>query len=87
MSFYADPRIPHCRLRPQRRAALCNFAAGSGRLAIFVAASESLSRSSMAAVMSMADIQAAAERVGINLAAIDLDAVHLPPGDDFGVPR
>ncbi|MQM15581.1 hypothetical protein Taro_048527 [Colocasia esculenta] len=40
----------------------------------------------MTAVVSMADIEDAAQRLGINLASVDLDAVRLPPGDDFGVP-
>ncbi|MQL80266.1 hypothetical protein Taro_012703, partial [Colocasia esculenta] len=42
--------------------------------------------SGMESVVSMSDIEAAAQRLGINLSSVDLDSIRLPPGDDLGVP-
>ncbi|XP_073001132.1 eukaryotic translation initiation factor 3 subunit B-like [Typha latifolia] len=39
----------------------------------------------MAAVASMADIEATAQRLGIDLSSVDLDSITLPPGEDFGI--
>ncbi|XP_072963175.1 eukaryotic translation initiation factor 3 subunit B-like [Typha angustifolia] len=39
----------------------------------------------MAAVASMADIEATAQRLGIDLSSVDLDSISLPPGEDFGI--
>lgn len=38
-------------------------------------------------VMSMEDIRAAGERLGINFTEVDLDSIRLPPGEDFGIIR
>lgn len=35
----------------------------------------------------MADIEAMADPVGIDLSQVDLDSIELPPGDDFGIKR
>ncbi|CAI9103409.1 OLC1v1001878C1 [Oldenlandia corymbosa var. corymbosa] len=35
--------------------------------------------------MSMDDIRASGERLGINFSEVDLDAIRLPPGEDFGI--
>ncbi|XP_078439767.1 eukaryotic translation initiation factor 3 subunit B-like [Wolffia australiana] len=40
----------------------------------------------MADVMAMPDLEATAQRLGINLATINFDEIRLPPGDDFGIP-
>ncbi|KAG6517054.1 eukaryotic translation initiation factor 3 subunit B-like [Zingiber officinale] len=39
----------------------------------------------MAEVISMADIEASAARIGIDLSSINLDSIQLPPGEDFGI--
>ncbi|XP_068659438.1 eukaryotic translation initiation factor 3 subunit B-like [Aristolochia californica] len=39
----------------------------------------------MTQVISMADIEATAERLEIDLSQVDLDSIHLPPGEDFGI--
>ncbi|XP_010245655.1 PREDICTED: eukaryotic translation initiation factor 3 subunit B-like [Nelumbo nucifera] len=39
----------------------------------------------MATMVSMADIEAKAMGLGIDLSKVDLDAIRLPPGEDFGV--
>ncbi|KAG1362077.1 eukaryotic translation initiation factor 3 subunit B [Cocos nucifera] len=39
----------------------------------------------MAEVVSMADIEATAQRCGIDLSSVDLDSIQLPPGEDFGI--
>ncbi|XP_008786288.2 eukaryotic translation initiation factor 3 subunit B-like [Phoenix dactylifera] len=39
----------------------------------------------MAEVVSMADIEATAQRHGIDLSSVDLDSIRLPPGEDFGI--
>ncbi|XP_074557512.1 eukaryotic translation initiation factor 3 subunit B-like [Curcuma longa] len=39
----------------------------------------------MAEVISMADIEASAARLGIDLSSINLDSIQLPPGVDFGI--
>ncbi|XP_073111676.1 eukaryotic translation initiation factor 3 subunit B [Elaeis guineensis] len=39
----------------------------------------------MAEVVSMADIEATAQRHGIDLSSVDLDSIQLPPGEDFGI--
>ncbi|XP_010933521.1 eukaryotic translation initiation factor 3 subunit B [Elaeis guineensis] len=39
----------------------------------------------MAEVVSMADIEATAQRRGIDLSSVDLDSIQLPPGEDFGI--
>jgi hypothetical protein len=41
----------------------------------------------MADVMVMKEIQETAQRLGIDLASVDLDAIRLPPGQDFGIVR
>ena len=41
----------------------------------------------MADVMVMNEIEATAARLGIDLSHLDLDAIHLPPGETFGIPR
>ena len=41
----------------------------------------------MADVMAMKEIQETAQRLGIDLASVDLDAIRLPPGHDFGIVR
>ena len=41
----------------------------------------------MADVMVMNDIQETADRLGIDLASVDFDAIRLPPGQDFGILR
>ncbi|XP_050379356.1 eukaryotic translation initiation factor 3 subunit B-like [Argentina anserina] len=40
----------------------------------------------MADVMLMNDIEATAARLGIDLSSLDLDSIHLPPGETFGIP-
>lgn len=35
----------------------------------------------------MADIEAMADRVGIDLSQVDVDSIELPSGDDFGIKR
>ncbi|KAJ0973162.1 hypothetical protein J5N97_021121 [Dioscorea zingiberensis] len=39
----------------------------------------------MAEVVSMADIEATALRLGIDISSVDLDAIQIPPGEDFGI--
>ncbi|KAL5994877.1 Eukaryotic translation initiation factor 3 subunit B [Asimina triloba] len=39
----------------------------------------------MAEVVSMADIEAIAERAGVDISNVNLDTVYLPPGEDFGI--
>nr|AIZ68196.1 eukaryotic translation initiation factor 3 subunit B-like protein [Albuca bracteata] len=39
----------------------------------------------MAATISMQDIEVMAQRLGKDLSSIDVDAITLPPGDDFGI--
>ncbi|KAJ6829022.1 eukaryotic translation initiation factor 3 subunit B-like [Iris pallida] len=39
----------------------------------------------MADVVSMEDIEATAQRLGIDLSSVDLDSIRLPPGEDFGI--
>jgi translation initiation factor 3 subunit B len=41
----------------------------------------------MADVMVMKEIEETADRLGIDLASLDLDAIRLPPGEDFGIAR
>lgn len=41
----------------------------------------------MSEVVSMDEIRAISERLGVDLAKINLDSIHLPPGDDMGIPR
>ena len=33
------------------------------------------------------DIEARAARIGVNLSEVDLDSIHLPPGEDLGILR
>ncbi|KAI3905116.1 hypothetical protein MKX01_017362 [Papaver californicum] len=40
----------------------------------------------MAEVMSMQEIEAYGNRLGIDIRQIDLDSIQLPPGEDFGIP-
>nr|P56821.1 RecName: Full=Eukaryotic translation initiation factor 3 subunit B; Short=eIF3b; AltName: Full=eIF-3-eta; AltName: Full=eIF3 p110 [Nicotiana tabacum]CAA72721.1 PRT1 protein [Nicotiana tabacum] len=40
----------------------------------------------MADVTSMGEITAIAARIGVDLSQIDLDSIHLPPGEDCGIP-
>ncbi|XP_070025650.1 eukaryotic translation initiation factor 3 subunit B-like [Nicotiana tabacum] len=40
----------------------------------------------MADVTSMGEITAIAARIGVELSQIDLDSIHLPPGEDCGIP-
>ncbi|XP_015057434.1 eukaryotic translation initiation factor 3 subunit B [Solanum pennellii] len=40
----------------------------------------------MSVVVSMDEIRAISERLGVDLAKINLDSIHLPPGDDMGIP-
>ncbi|XXG83222.1 hypothetical protein AAC387_Pa10g1024 [Persea americana] len=39
----------------------------------------------MAEVISMAEVEATADRLGIDLSGVDWDSIHLPPGEDFGI--
>ncbi|KAH0451085.1 hypothetical protein IEQ34_021777 [Dendrobium chrysotoxum] len=39
----------------------------------------------MASIVSMADIEATAKGLGIDLSAVNLDSITLPPGEDFGI--
>ncbi|KAF8380666.1 hypothetical protein HHK36_028156 [Tetracentron sinense] len=39
----------------------------------------------MAEVISMADIEASAMRLGVDFSQVDLDSIRLPPGEDFGI--
>ena len=41
----------------------------------------------MADVTVMREIEATASRLGVDLSAIDLDSIRLPPDDDFGIKR
>lgn len=41
----------------------------------------------MAEVISMDDIRAKADRLGVDLSAVNFDSIHLPPGEDFGIIR
>lgn len=41
----------------------------------------------MAEVISMAEVEATADRLGIDLSGVDWDSIHLPPGEDFGITR
>ncbi|WMV11052.1 hypothetical protein MTR67_004437 [Solanum verrucosum] len=40
----------------------------------------------MSEVVSMEEIRAISDRLGVDLTQIDLDSIHLPPGDDLGIP-
>ncbi|XP_019240596.1 PREDICTED: LOW QUALITY PROTEIN: eukaryotic translation initiation factor 3 subunit B-like [Nicotiana attenuata] len=40
----------------------------------------------MVDVTSMGEITAIAARIGVDLSQIDLDSIHLPPGEDCGIP-
>ncbi|KAK4379539.1 hypothetical protein RND71_001401 [Anisodus tanguticus] len=40
----------------------------------------------MSDVVSMEEIRTIADRVGVDITQIDLDSIHLPPGEDFGIP-
>ncbi|CAK9172649.1 unnamed protein product [Ilex paraguariensis] len=35
--------------------------------------------------MSMADIEASARKLGVDISSIDLDSIELPPDEDFGI--
>ena len=37
--------------------------------------------------MLIKDIEETADRLGIDLSQVDLDAIRLPPGEDFGIIR
>lgn len=41
----------------------------------------------MAEVLPMADVDSIANRLGIDLNQVDLESIHLPPSEDFGIPR
>lgn len=41
----------------------------------------------MADVAVMREIEDSASRLGVDLSAIDLDSIHLPPDQDFGIKR
>jgi len=41
----------------------------------------------MADVMVMKDIETTASFLGIDFFPLDLNSIHLPPGQDFGIPR
>jgi translation initiation factor 3 subunit B len=41
----------------------------------------------MADLMVMNDVQETADRLGIDLASVNLDDIRLPPGQDFGILR
>lgn len=41
----------------------------------------------MSEVVSMEEIRAISDRLGVDLTQVDLDSIQLPPGDNLGIPR